>query len=211
MIYRNYSLGMKQRLGIAAALLTDPELVMLDEPTNGLDPAGVIEIRKLILRLSALGKTVFLSSHILSEVQQVCNRVAILRKGNLIKQGDVHDLLHQQEQIEIRMNQTAETEHAVRLIQQFKEQGARWITRIHADKNKREQSIIIIDAPADRSAEVNMVLARNNLFAAEVHPREGSLEDIYLQVVQAPAIPGMQPGAESYVSPTTLPEREAMR
>jgi ABC-2 type transport system ATP-binding protein len=80
--YRKYSLGMKQRLGIAAALLTDPELVMLDEPTNGLDPAGVIEIRRLIKRLSALGKTIFLSSHILYEVQQVCNRVAILKKGN---------------------------------------------------------------------------------------------------------------------------------
>lgn len=79
--YRKYSLGMKQRLGIAAALLTDPELVMLDEPTNGLDPAGVIEICRLIKRLSALGKTIFLSSHILYEVQQVCNRVAILKKA----------------------------------------------------------------------------------------------------------------------------------
>jgi len=89
--YSKYSLGMKQRLGIAAALLTDPELVLLDEPTNGLDPAGMIEIRRLIIRLSALGKTIFLSSHILHEVQQVCNRVAILQKGNLVQQ---HIVLH---------------------------------------------------------------------------------------------------------------------
>ena len=208
MIYRKYSLGMKQRLGIAAALLADPELVMLDEPTNGLDPAGVIDIRRLIQHLSSLGKNIFLSSHILSEVQQVCNRVAILRKGNLIKQGDVKELLREQEQIEIRMNQTAETERALRLIQQFKEQGAHWITQINLDKNNREQPIIMIDAPTNRSAEVNMVLARNNLFAAEVHPREGSLEEIYLQAVQAPAIPGMQPETQAY--PHTLPEKEAM-
>src|ERR1700730_3313177 len=90
--FRKYSLGMKQRLGIGAALLADPELVLLDEPTNGLDPAGVIEIRRLIQRLSALGKTIFLSSHILYEVQQVCNRVAILQRGNLVKQGKVSDL-----------------------------------------------------------------------------------------------------------------------
>src|SRR5437588_9170315 len=95
--YRKYSLGMKQRLGIAATLLADPELVMLDEPTNGLDPSGMIEIRQLIRRLSSLGKTIFLSSHLLAEVQQVCNRVAILRKGNLVKQGDVKELLSEQE------------------------------------------------------------------------------------------------------------------
>ena len=211
MAYRKYSLGMKQRLGIAAALLTDPELVMLDEPTNGLDPAGVIEIRKLIQRLSSLGKTVFLSSHILSEVQQVCNRVAILRKGNLIKQGDVKELLREQEQIEIRMNQPAETEHAQRLILQFREQGAQWISRVNIEKNKHEQPILMLDAPISHSAEVNMLLAGNNLFAAEIHPREGSLEEIYLQVVQAPAIPGMQPVAKTRISAETVVEKEARR
>ncbi len=211
MVYRKYSLGMKQRLGIAAALLADPELVMLDEPTNGLDPAGVIEIRKLIQRLSSLGKTVFLSSHILSEVQQVCNRVAILRKGNLIKQGDVKELLREQEQIEIRMNQLSETERAQRLILQFREQGAGWINRVSVEKNKYEQPILMLDAPTTHSAEVNMFLARNNLFAAEIHPREGSLEEIYLQVVQAPAIPGMQQATNTRSSTEAVAEREARR
>src|SRR5258707_6313435 len=105
MAYRKYSLGMKQRLGIAAALLTDPELVLLDEPTNGLDPAGMFEIRQLIQRLAALGKTIFLSSHLLNEVQQVCNRVAILQKGNLIKQGNVSELQRGSEQVLVRLNQ----------------------------------------------------------------------------------------------------------
>jgi ABC-2 type transport system ATP-binding protein len=94
---------MKQRLGIAAALLTDPELLLLDEPTTGLDPAGMVEIRQLIQRLKTLGKTIFLSSHLLNEVQQVCNRVAILQKGNLIKQGNVRELLRSREQVLVRL------------------------------------------------------------------------------------------------------------
>ena len=101
MAYRKYSLGMKQRLGIASALLIDPELVLLDEPTNGLDPAGMYEIRQLIQRLTSLGKTIFLSSHLLHEVQQVCNRVAILQQGNLIKQGNVRELLRGKEQVQV--------------------------------------------------------------------------------------------------------------
>lgn len=184
--YRKYSLGMKQRLGIAAALLSDPELVMLDEPTNGLDPAGVIEIRKLIQRLSSLGKTIFLSSHILSEVQQVCNRVAILRKGNLVKQGDVKELLRDKEQVEIRMNQPDEVQSAFQILQQSKDQGANWITHIAIEQNALRQPILLIDAPGSRSAEINKLLAHNDLFAAELHPREGSLEAVYLQATATP-------------------------
>lgn len=186
LIYSKYSLGMKQRLGIAAALLSDPELVMLDEPTNGLDPAGVIEIRKLIQRLAGLGKTIFLSSHILFEVQQVCNRVAILRKGNLVRQGDVKELLREKEQVEIRMNQDEEVQVAYTLLQQYKEQGADWITNIALEQNARRQSVLLIDAPNARSSEINKLLAHNNLFAAEVHPLEGSLEAVYLQATALP-------------------------
>src|SRR5207248_562851 len=120
MVYRKYSLGMKQRLGIAAALLADPELVLLDEPTNGLDPAGMFEIRQLIHRLAALGKTIFLSSHLLNEVQQVCNRVAILQRGNLIKQGNVHELLRGSEQVQVRLNTPEETHTALAVLRQAK-------------------------------------------------------------------------------------------
>ncbi len=116
--YRKYSLGMKQRLGIAAALLTDPELVLLDEPTNGLDPAGMVEIRQLITRLAALGKTIFLSSHLLNEVQQVCNRVAILQRGNLIKQGNVDELLRGKEQVLVRLQSLEETQQAMAALQE---------------------------------------------------------------------------------------------
>ncbi|HEV2655192.1 MAG TPA: ABC transporter ATP-binding protein [Ktedonobacteraceae bacterium] len=203
--YRKYSLGMKQRLGIAAALLSDPELVMLDEPTNGLDPAGVIEIRRLIQRLSALGKTIFLSSHVLYEVQQVCNRVAILKKGNLLKQGNVTELLAASQQVEVRMNRDDETNYALHLIQQIQGNGADWITGVHIEQNKKGQGILILDAPVERSAEINALLARQSLFAAEIHPRAGSLEDLYLEVTTQGVQPGNALGMEALASTVGKP------
>jgi ABC-2 type transport system ATP-binding protein len=188
MAYRKYSLGMKQRLGIAAALLTDPELVLLDEPTNGLDPAGMFEIRQLIQRLAALGKTIFLSSHLLNEVQQVCNRVAILQKGNLIKQGNVSELLRGSEQVLVRLNTSEETQQAKLILQEAKERGAGWLRAVHVQMDRQGQPTLRIDAPKSCSTEINALLARNNLFAAELHPYEGSLEEIYLQLT-TPSIP----------------------
>lgn len=196
--YRKYSLGMKQRLGIAAALLTDPELVLLDEPTNGLDPAGVFEIRQLIQRLSSLGKTIFISSHILYEIQQVCNRVAILQKGNLVKQGNVNEMMQRSERIEVRLNREDETLYAQNVLQQAQEQGATWITQVRMERNRQNQALLLIDAPTARSAEVNALLAHQNIYAAELHPREGSLEEIFLQLTS------QQPGQGSHVGMAAL-------
>jgi ABC-2 type transport system ATP-binding protein len=183
--YHKYSLGMKQRLGIAAALLTDPELILLDEPTNGLDPAGMVEIRQLILRLAEQGKTIFLSSHILHEVQQVCNRVAILHRGNLIKQGNVVDLLRQSEQILVRMNSAEEARAALAVLEQARQQGANWISHIALEAERDQQLVLHIEAPARCSAEVNAMLARQSLFAAEIHPHQGSLEEVFLDLTAA--------------------------
>ncbi len=208
--YRKYSLGMKQRLGIAATLLTDPELVLLDEPTNGLDPAGVYEIRQLIQRLSALGKTIFLSSHILYEVQQVCNRVAILQHGNLIKQGNVSELLRRGEQVEVRLNKSDETEEAVAILQQAQEQGIDWILGMRIETNRQGHPTILIDAPTVHSAEINALLARNNLFAAELHPHEGSLEEVFLELTTPSTSTGARPGmaalAGGIAQPTLISE-----
>ena len=184
--YRKYSLGMKQRMGIAAALLTDPELVLLDEPTNGLDPAGVVEMRQTIQRLSSLGKTIFISSHILYEIQQVCNRVAIIQKGRLITQGDVSELLRKSEQIEIRLVQEDETIPAQKVLEQMQSQEANWIQHVSVERNRQNQLLLLIDAPVVRSAEINAVLARQNFLVAELHPREGSLEEIFLQLTAPP-------------------------
>ncbi len=98
-LVKKYSLGMKQRLAIAAALLNEPRLIFLDEPTNGLDPAGTVEVRELIQRLGEQGHTIFLSSHLLHEVEQVCTEVAIINKGKLITQGTVSELLNQQAEL----------------------------------------------------------------------------------------------------------------
>jgi ABC-2 type transport system ATP-binding protein len=94
--FRSYSLGMKQRLGIAAALLPDPELFILDEPTNGLDPAGIAEMRVLLQTIAKDGRTVLVSSHLLSEVEQMCTHLVVIRSGKLVFQGQVSDLLDAQ-------------------------------------------------------------------------------------------------------------------
>ena len=90
--FRTYSLGMKQRLGVAAALLKDPPLLMLDEPTNGLDPAGMADMRQLIRRLGSDGRTVLLSSHQMTAVEQVCDRVGVIARGRIVAEGTVEDL-----------------------------------------------------------------------------------------------------------------------
>ena len=90
--YSRYSLGMKQRLGIAAALLPDPSLLLLDEPTNGLDPAGIVEMRSLIRSLADEGMTIFVSSHLLSEIEHICDHVVMIRGGRSVFQGSVAEL-----------------------------------------------------------------------------------------------------------------------
>ncbi len=98
-----YSLGMKQRLGIAAALLNDPRLLLLDEPANGLDPAGIVGMRDSLRALAAAGKTVFVSSHILSEVQQLADVVGIIARGRLVREGSVETLLREEGSVRIRV------------------------------------------------------------------------------------------------------------
>jgi ABC-2 type transport system ATP-binding protein len=91
--YRNYSLGMKQRLGIALALLPDPDLLILDEPTNGWDPQGIVEIRSLLMQLGARGKTVFVSSHLLAEIEAACDSIVMIDHGGVVFSGSLADLL----------------------------------------------------------------------------------------------------------------------
>lgn len=179
---RKYSLGMKQRLAIGMALLTDPELLLFDEPTNGLDPMGVHEIRQLLLRLAAAGKTVILSSHILYEVQQVCNRVAILQKGHMLKQGEVNDLLRGGERLLIRMDNGDQTTAAAALLRQAQQDGASWIASV----NSMQGPFLRVEAPVARSSEIVALLARKELYLAEIRPEQNSLEEVFIQLV-APA------------------------
>ncbi|HNV98752.1 MAG TPA: ABC transporter ATP-binding protein [Chitinophagales bacterium] len=98
---RTYSLGMRQRLALASALLGNPDVLLLDEPTNGLDPQGIAEVRDFIRNQSAQGRTIILASHILDEVEKVCTHVSVIKKGNLLAQGTVNDLLKGEDQVEI--------------------------------------------------------------------------------------------------------------
>jgi len=105
--FKSYSLGMKQRLAIASALISDPEVMILDEPTNGLDPQGIAEMRELIIELGQEGRTIILASHLLDEVQRICSHFAVLRTGRKIYQGSVSDLDSENVLVELRSNNTS--------------------------------------------------------------------------------------------------------
>ncbi len=196
--YRKYSLGMKQRLAIGAALLTDPELILLDEPTNGLDPAGVHEVRQLMLRLSSIGKTIFLSSHILYEVQQVCNRVAILQKGNLLKQGTVQELLREGEQLIVRLGTPEETEQALVILQQASQSEMNWISKVNNGTDKNDLPVLYVDAPAERSQEITALLAERDLFIAEMYQYQASLEKFFLELTGSESGEGSRAGMANF-------------
>ncbi|MFQ5878952.1 MAG: ABC transporter ATP-binding protein [Dehalococcoidia bacterium] len=169
--YSRYSLGMKQRLGIAAALLRDPDLVILDEPTNGLDPAGTKEVRELIPRLAAEGRTVFLCSHLLYEVEQVCQRVAIVKEGRVLAQGPVALLLQRGEAIELRVD---DVEGALAVLGELP-----WVSWA-----ERQDSYIVVGVPAGEAAHVNAVLAQHGIYLSELRPRQMSLESFFLELTE---------------------------
>ncbi|MFV9506388.1 MAG: ABC transporter ATP-binding protein [Oscillochloridaceae bacterium umkhey_bin13] len=171
---RTFSQGMKQRLAIAAALLPDPALIMLDEPTNGLDPAGTAEIRALITNLAADGRTVFVSSHQLYEVEQVCRRVAILKQGRLIAEGQVDELLRRGQMIRIRVE--GDPNAAIALLA-----GLPGVERITLDG-----TTILVDAPVTQAAALNAHLARQGIAVAEIGAVHHSLEDFFLEVTGKP-------------------------
>jgi ABC-2 type transport system ATP-binding protein len=170
-----YSLGMRQRLGLAAALLSDPELLILDEPTNGLDPAGMQEMRILIRTLAdELGKTIFLSSHLLHEVEQVCDRVLILNKGKVIAQGDVVELLSQAHMVEMRINSASE---AAKILESLD-----WVESVSYDAD-----ILQVEASPERAPDLLAALAAHHYYPFEVRPVVSSLESIFLELTNEPA------------------------
>lgn len=118
--FSSYSLGMKQRLAIAAALLGNPDVLIFDEPTNGLDPVGIAEIRELIQRLAKEGKTIIMASHLLDEVEKVCTHVAILKKGELLTSGDVNEVLVNEDVVELSANNLSQLEQVLQSLNGYK-------------------------------------------------------------------------------------------
>lgn len=198
-LYKRYSLGMKQRLGIAATLLTRPELIVLDEPTNGLDPAGMVEVRSLIGALAREGVTVLLSSHLLHEVEQVCTRVGILKEGRLLAQGEVSTLLAGSSGLLLGFAEAEQLPKAAGALLHAKEHGADWICDVRyalPDPGAWAPPggwLLRVDAPAERASEVNSLLAGYGLFAAELRRSEGSLEQYFLALTSGAAAPGGLP------------------
>ncbi|MFP4320960.1 MAG: ABC transporter ATP-binding protein [Anaerolineales bacterium] len=170
---RTYSTGMRQRLGLVAALMHDPALVILDEPTNGLDPAGLHDMRDFVRQLvDEEGKTVFFSSHQLAEVQQLCDRVAILNHGKLIAEGRVADLLQSETTDEVAI-ELAPLDQALALL------AERWSVR----KGRAPQTLIL-QARRDQVPEIVRTLAAAEIDIFALNYRQRSLEDLFLSATQ---------------------------
>jgi ABC-2 type transport system ATP-binding protein len=168
-----YSLGMKQRLGIAGALLNDPRLLLLDEPGNGLDPAGIAALRDTLRFLAGQGKTVFVSSHLLSEVQQLADRAGIIARGRLIREGSIAELLATGGVVRVRVKE-AEVPRATEILAAF--------AGLDAVRGRdAEPGTLQVAVDQGRSAEVNRALAQAGIFAAGI---EGGsdLESIFLEL-----------------------------
>ena len=170
----DYSLGMKQRLAIAAALLKDPEVVILDEPTNGLDPAGIVEIRELLIRLGQIGKTVIVSSHLLAEIQAACDRLIIIKRGSLVFEGATHELLDKARNELVVVPE--DRSHITRLAALLDENGIEFATN--------GVGLRAPDATA-RSAFVNRLAFDNGVTLREVRADVEDLEDVFLRLTNA--------------------------
>ena len=168
--FKTYSLGMKQRLALASVLLGNPDVMVLDEPTNGLDPQGIVEIRKLIIDLGKSGKTILLASHLLDEVEKVCTHVAVIKRGNLLAEGAVAEILTGDEQIEVsaddltRLGQALESSPLI-------------------NKVTREENLVVASLnEGTDGATINKHLMDNGIIASHLAIRKKSLEAQFLEL-----------------------------
>ncbi len=171
-LVQKYSLGMRQRLALAATLLKDPELVILDEPANGLDPAGIRQVRALLRQLGNEGRTVFVSSHILSEIEHTCDRVAILNRGRCVTHGTVREVLAS----------GAGTAMLVKVADL--DAGVAALRDAGLGAERRDNHVRVAIAPAE-AERVTQVLARGHHWVTDLRPEERSLEDLFLELTDA--------------------------
>jgi ABC-2 type transport system ATP-binding protein len=166
--FRSYSLGMKQRLGVAAALMGDPHLIVLDEPTNGLDPAGMADMRRLVVDLAQDGRTVLLSSHLLAEVQEICDRVGVISNGRLLRESTVAEL---RGGTTIRVRATP-LEQALAVS----------MSVAGDDAVSLEHDRLLIETPPERAAELTRALVRRGVDVHEVTTVERTLEEAFFEM-----------------------------
>jgi ABC-type multidrug transport system ATPase subunit len=178
--FGTYSQGMKQRLGVAAALLKDPEMLILDEPTNGLDPAGMVEMRTLIRDLGRGRRTVLLSSHLMPEVEQVCDRVGVIHHGNLVAEGTVDDLrARTRESLVIRADPI---EEARRLV----------ANHDRVDTVEVVDGVLRVETDPSQAPSLNRALVNAGIAVSELRPERASLEEVFFELTRDP-----EPGERS--------------
>ena len=170
-----YSLGMKQRLGIGGALLNDPSLLLLDEPSNGLDPAGIVAIRETLRHLASIGKTVFVSSHLLAEVQQMADVVGIIASGRLVREASMEDLLSSEGVVRVRVEPAEVAAASARL--------ARLTAPDRVTPSRSEPGWISVQIRPDRTSEVNRSLAEAGIFASGLGSGN-DLEELFLTLTE---------------------------
>jgi ABC-type multidrug transport system ATPase subunit len=189
--FRAYSLGMKQRLGVAAALMGDPELIVLDEPTNGLDPGGMADMRALIVELAKGGQTVVLSSHLLAEVEEICDRVGVISRGRLLTEATVAELRGGRR---LRIVATP-VDRALAVAMGFTE-GV-----------QLEGDAVLLDLPAERTPEVVRALVAADLDLHEAVVTERTLEEVFFEMTRDDD----EPTTENDSGPATGSEMGALR
>jgi len=215
-----FSTGMRQRLGLSLALLHRPSVVILDEPTNGLDPSGVVEVRELIGGLAHDGTTVFLSSHVLTEVEQLCDRVAVLRSGRVVAQGRTGDLIGGRERLLVRLDTAAEAQAAGRVLVAagFEVEPEPAPGRAGGGGPSVGGSVggsvegpvggsvgasvgWFVDVRATDGSRVARVLGEAGIFPAELSIDRPSLEDVFLELTADGSDPQPPPIADSAADP----------
>lgn len=168
--FQTFSLGMKQRLAIAAALLGHPKVLVLDEPTNGLDPAGIAEIRGLIRQLNQQGITIIMASHLLDEVEKVCDHVAILKKGTLLLHGAVDEVLRSEDQIEVRATDLLRLQHVLEQMP--------GVQKVQSGN----QTLLVTVAPQMQPQELNQYCAQSGIYLSHLQLRKKSLEAKFIEL-----------------------------
>jgi ABC-type multidrug transport system ATPase subunit len=166
--FSTYSLGMKQRLAVGAALLGSPDLLILDEPANGLDPAGIVEMRDLIKRLKSRGRTVLISSHVLHEIEQICDRIAIMNRGRVVVQGPVEELLAGAS-LEVRAEPLGAAEKILVNLP--------WVDAVVPGDNR-----LLVTTGPEHATDITRVLAEQGIYLSRLQPHEQTLEQYFLDV-----------------------------
>ena len=170
--FRTYSLGMKQRLAIASALLNDPEILILDEPTNGLDPQGIRQIRDIIRIIASQGTTILLASHLLDEVEKVCSHVVVLRKGEMLYQGSVHDMIENNSFFELKSDDKEQLKLALQ-------------NHPSIEKIEEEEGKVLVYLKQDIAAkDLNSYLFEQKIVLEHLVKRKNSLEEQFLELTK---------------------------